>query len=185
MKIGILPHQINRITQGRYTELHHVFLGLDISDKNVVPIHRGVYYVDAKDSIGKLLISENTPAKCFYHSGQIYCLYDERIPLTEARLVHEFIHRVARRHTFFRWTSGLDTRRSNTLLNEVITEYLTSLVVGKSYAMQVDPRNHYLPYLSEVRQFEKEKGRKAFIEAYFDGNARFFRHVFKDLFLQS
>ena len=175
MKMRILPHQIDRVTGGRYQELHHCFLGVDITSRRVAPIHRNVYYVDAKDPFGRQLIMENTPAKCMYQSGEIFCLYDERIPLTEARLVHEMIHRIARRHMLFLWTSGLDTHHRKTLLNEAITEYLTSVVLGDRYEAQVDKRNLYYPYVSILKQVESTCGRKPLVEAYLKGNARFFR----------
>lgn len=175
MKIRLLPHQVNQITGGRYADLHHNLLGVDISHRHIAPIHRNIYYVDARAPMGRQLIIENTPAKCIYRTGEIYCLYDKRIPLTEARLVHEFIHRVARRHILFLWSSGLDINRRWTLLNEVITEYLTSCILGDRYAEQSDPRNAYLPLLPCIAAVEKQSGRKALVRAYLNGNFRFFK----------
>ncbi len=174
MKIPVPPYQIHRITKERYSNLHRLFLGIDISERDVCPIHRKVYYVHPRDPLGRQLVAENTPARCMYRTGEILCLYDMRIPLTEARLVHEFIHRIARRRFLFLWTSGLDTNRSRTHLNEILTEYLTSLVLGERYSTQVDHRNLYLPYLSKVKAIEASCGREALIRAYLNGDVRFF-----------
>ena len=125
--------------------------------------------------MGRQLVVENTPAKCMYRTGEIFCLYDERIPLTEPRLVHEFVHRAARRQVLFVWTSGLDTNRSRTLLNEVLTEYLTKCIMGERYADRADTRNLYRPLMGDIEALEKRIGRAAIVRAYLKGNYRFFR----------
>ena len=175
MKIRLLPHQINQLTVGRYADLHRNLLGVDIASRHIAPIHRDIYYVDARDPMGRQLITENTPAKCIYRTGEIYCLYDKRIPLTEARLVHEFLHRAARRRLFFLWCSGIDVNRKRTLLNEVLTEYLTSCILGGRYAEQSNPRNTYLPLLPCIAAVEAQSGRTPLAEAYLNGNFRFFQ----------
>ena len=175
MKIRLLPHQIKQITSGRYAGLHRELLGVDVSGRRIAPIHRDVYYVDARDPMGRQLIIENTPAKCIYRTGEIYCLYDKRIPLTEARLVHEFVHRAARRRILFLWSSGVDINRRRTLLNEVLTEYLTSCILGDRYAKESDPRNAYLPLLPCIAAVEAQTGQIPIVEAYLNGNIRFFR----------
>ena len=181
MRLRILPHQIDRILGGRYHHLHHRLLGVELSDRAIEPIHRHIYYVDARDPMGRLLIRDNTPAKCLYHSGEIFCLYDERIPLTETRLVHEFIHRVARRRVFFRWSSGLDRHHRYTLLNEAVTEYLTSRVIGSRYNTLCDPRNSYLPFLAAISKIEQKTGCLPFVQAYLNGNIRFFQRFKREL----
>ena len=175
MKMRILPHQIRRITQDRYSELHRQFLNVDVRPLQIEPIHRGVYYVDARHPMGKQLIAENTPAKCIYRTGEIYCLYDERIPLTEARLVHEFVHRAARRRILFVWSSGLDMTHHRTMLNEVLTEYLTMCILGDRYEAQTSPHNQYRPKLSAIAAIEEKTGRIPLVKAYLAGDIRFFQ----------
>ncbi len=175
MKMRILPHQIHQITENRYTNLHQKILGVNVEPLQIEPIHRGVYYVDARDPMGKQLIAENTPAKCIYKTGEIYCLYDERIPLTEVRLVHEFLHRAARHSVFFLWKSGLDMTNNSTMLNEVLTEYLTMCILGDRYRMQINPHNQYRPKLPVIAAIEEKTGRIPLVKAYLAGDIRFFR----------
>ncbi|MBR1629870.1 MAG: hypothetical protein IJ679_11500, partial [Lachnospiraceae bacterium] len=77
------------------------------------------------------------------------------------------------------WTSGLDTNRSRTLMNEVLTEYLTKCIMEERYESGVDARNVYLPLLSTVNELEKRVGRTAIVRAYLDGDSRFFERKWK------
>lgn len=140
-----------------------------------MPIHRGVYFVDVKDPIGRAFIEENLLAKCMYDTGEIFCLYDYRIPLTSARLVHEFVHRAARRKELLKWVSGIDHKPSLTALNEVLTEYITKCILGSDYEASVSSHNTYVPKLEYILELEKETSRKDIVEAYFNGEAAFFR----------
>lgn len=169
MKTPIPPYQINRILEGRHDSLHRSILGVDITGRKVAPIYRDVYYVNVKHPIGKTLVKMNTPAICVYETGEIYCLYDERIELTETRLVHEFLHRAARRHHLFGYVSGIDVFPKHTEKNEIITEYLTMRVMGEDYFKKVNPGNKYLPKLKLVQDLEERIGIEALVNSYLSG----------------
>ncbi len=177
MRNRMLPYQIKRILNGRHEALCRQILGVDVSGRHILPILKGVYYVDVHDPVGLEMVRKNTPAFCEYASGDIFCLYDERVPVTEARLVHEFLHRAARRRRFFRFVSGVDTHRRFTRLNEVITEYLAMRIIGGDYYEQVHPNNGYLEFFGEMAELEDKIGIGNLTRAYLDGR----RKVFKDV----
>ncbi len=181
MKTHIFPYQIHRIIGDKYQDLHRVILGVDISSRHIRPITKDVYYVHPRDPLGLTLVQKNTPAICSYTTGEIFCLYDKRIPLTEARLVHEFLHRAARHRYFFRQVSGIDTHRKYTFLNEIITEYLTMRLVGNDYYQQISPNNRYAPMLHLVEKLEKKIGLTALTRAYLYGKRRTFAPLIRAL----
>lgn len=173
MKTPIPPYQINRILNGRYATLHQNILGVDIADRNVSPIYRDIYYVNVKHPIGQTLVKMNTPALCMYETGEIFCLYDERVILSEARLVHEFLHRASRRRLLFGYVSGMDILPKHTEKNEVITEYLTMRIMGEEeYKKKVNPGNKYLPKLDLVKNIEDKIGIHALVKAYLNGDSK-------------
>ena len=134
MKIRIPRQEIRRILGGRYENLHREFLGIDISGRGVDPIDRNVYYVSYLDAAGWGMYWNDAPAMCDFHDGAIYCYHNPALPLTEVRLVHEFIHRAARfRPSIGVWSSGVVVGRPWVKVNEGLTEYLTSLLVGQRY----------------------------------------------------
>ena len=179
----LLPHEILKITGQEYQKLNKSFLGIDISARNVMPVTRGVYYVDASDPMGRALVTDNTPARCVYATGEIFCLRDRRVPLTCARLIHEFVHRCARRRVAFIMTSGLDINRGRTLLNEVLTEYLTRCILQSSYDKTANPHNLYIPYLPLIDAIVEETGLVPVAKAYLNGNIRFFKRFSRQLSL--
>ncbi len=166
-----------RILDGRHEELDRRILGVDVTDRHILPITRAVYYVDAHDPAGKLLIGKNTPAFCEYSTGDIFFLYDERIPLTEARLVHEFLHRAARRRYFFRYVSGIDTHHRYSEANEALTEYLTMRIIGEGFYSQVHPKNRYLEGFDDIRELEKKIGLTELTSGYLNGRRRVCRFM--------
>ncbi|MBQ7582484.1 MAG: hypothetical protein IJU25_06655 [Lachnospiraceae bacterium] len=174
MRVRLLPYQIDQIVDKSRRNLHENILGVNILDRHVQPIQKGVYFVDVRDPVGRLLVSKNTPALCLYDTGEIFCLHDKRIPLTEARIVHEFLHRAARRKRFFRYVSGIDIHPKHTFRNECITEYLTMRIIGREYYEEINPANRYLPFLHEIEELERHRGIEALTKAYLAGNRRLF-----------
>lgn len=169
MKIPIQKHEIRRILGGRHENLHRDFLGMDITDRRVEPIYRNVFYVSYLDPTGWNMYKSGTPAICDYRDGFIYCYWDILVPLTEARLVHEFAHRAARfRRSIGVWSSGVAVSDAWIRINEAITEYLTCLLCGSRYEEQVRPENRYLIYLPAVRRLEEEIGRQSLVRCYLD-----------------
>ena len=175
MKMRILPHELNRILNGRHQDLHKSILGYDLSERDISPITREIFYVNYKSFGGWRLIEEDSPAMCDFDTGRIFCYYSENIPLTELRLVHEFIHRAARFKRFFRWSSGIIISDEYTLLNEALTEYITSEICREYYDKEVNPKNRYQKYIPKLRQLAEECGRDALVKAYFEHNAVFFK----------
>ena len=175
MKVRMLPYQIQDILHGRHENLHKNLLGIDITEKQVEPITRNVFFVNHKDKIGIELLKENQPARCLFETGHIFCIYAKAVPLTEIRLVHEFIHRIARREGLFGWTSGVCKNKSWTLVNEGLTEYITRCVCVPYYNRQVDRRNRYLPLLPKIQKIEDERGREKIIRAYLENDTGFFK----------
>lgn len=176
MKIRIPRQEIRRILGGRYENLHREFLGIDISGRGVEPIDRNVYYVSYLDAAGWGMYWNDAPAMCDFHDGAIYCYHDPALPLTEVRLVHEFIHRAARfRPSIGVWSSGLVVGRPWVKVNEGLTEYLTSLLVGPRYEQLVSPDNRYLLYLPAIRRMEQKTGREALVRAYLDHDTGLFQ----------
>ena len=170
----ILPYEVNKIIKGRHAKLHENILGYDLTERGVAPIVRDVYYVNFKSLRGWRLIEEDAPAMCDFDTGHIYCYYSEKLPLTELRLVHEFVHRAARFRRFFRWNSGVLLTAEYTVLNEALTEYITSEICGEYYEREVNPKNRYLSYLPALRDLARKRGRDAVVRAYFEHNAKFF-----------
>lgn len=179
MRNRILPYQIEQIITNDHRSLHHEILGVDVSARHIAPVSKGIYYVDVHDPMGKILVEKSTPAICLYDTGEIFCLYDKRIPLTQSRLIHEFLHRAARRRHFFHYVSGLDTLPKHTYLNECITEYLTMRIMGDIYYDEINPNNRYLSSLESIRHLEEKKGLLALVKAYLNGKRRFFNHAIK------
>ncbi|MDO4409509.1 MAG: hypothetical protein Q4C16_11320, partial [Eubacteriales bacterium] len=131
MRIPIQRQEIRKILGGRYEDLHKEFLGVNISGRRVDPIYRNVYYVTYRDPQGWELFRSDAPSMCDFRDGFIYCYFDLALPVTEVRLVHEFIHRAARfQPSIGVWSSGLLVNRAWTRINEGLTEYLTGLVCG-------------------------------------------------------
>ena len=173
MKIRIQRHEIRRILGGRYEDLHRYFLGLDISGRRVDPIYRNVYYVSYRDAAGWELFWNDSPSMCDFRDGSIYCYHDQGLPVTEARLVHEFIHRAARfQPSIGVWSSGVIVSRPWIRINEGLTEYLTGLVCGPRYKDLVMPENRYLKYQPAIREIEKEIGTDALVRVYLDHDVR-------------
>ena len=176
MKIRIPGQEIRRILGGRYENLHRDFLGIDISGRGVEPIYRNVYYVSYLDTTGWSMFWNDAPALCDYRDGAIYCYQSPSLPLTEVRLVHEFVHRAARfRQSIEVWSSGVVVNRAWTRVNEGLTEYITSLLCGPRYAEMVSPTNRYLVYLPSIRRMEEETGRKALVKAYLEHDIKLFQ----------
>ena len=173
MKIRITRQEIRRILGGRYEDLHRDFLGVDLCPRSVDPIDQNVFYVTYQDSVGWNLFYNDSPAMCDYRDGSIYCYYDLAIPLTEVRLVHEFVHRAARfQKSIGVWSSGVVVNSAWTRVNEGLTEYLTSLICGERYEKIVRPGNRYLIYLKAVKKLEDSIGREALLEAYLNHDVR-------------
>jgi len=169
MRIPIQRQEIRKILGGRYEDLHKEFLGVNISGRRVDPIYRNVYYVTYRDPQGWELFRSDAPSMCDFRDGFIYCYFDLALPVTEVRLVHEFIHRAARfQPSIGVWSSGLLVNRAWTRINEGLTEYLTGLVCGPRYAELVMPDNRYLKYQPAIREIEKERGRDALVKAYLE-----------------
>ena len=126
MRIRIQRQEINRILGGKYDTLHREFLGMDISGRGVDPIYRNVFYVSYTDPTGWEMFRNDAPAMCDFRDGKIYCYHDPALPLTEPRLVHEFIHRAARfRRSIGVWSSGV-------LVNEAWREQISDLSPGRA-----------------------------------------------------
>lgn len=168
----ILPYEINRILSGRHTQLHENILGYDLTSRSISPIYRDVFYVTWKSTNGWRLIEEDSPAMCDFDTGRIFCYYSQNLPLTELRLVHEFVHRAARFRRFFRWSSGILISEKYTLLNEMLTEYITSEICRDYYDDLVHPQNRYRQYLPALRDIASEQGRDILVKAYFEHNVR-------------
>ena len=146
---------------------------MDISGRGVDPIYRNVFYVSYTDPTGWEMFRYDAPAMCDFRDGKIYCYHDPALPLTEPRLVHEFIHRAARfRRSIGVWSSGVLVNEAWSRVNEALTEYLTSLICGEQYDKLKNPENRYLIYLPVVREVEKEMGRDALVRAYMDHDVR-------------
>ena len=173
MRIRIYRQEINRILGGKYGSLHREFLGMDISGRRIDPIDRNVFYVSYKDPVGWNMFQSDAPALCDFRKGFIYCYHDQGLPLTEPRLVHEFVHRAARfQLSIGVWSSGVLVNEAWSRVNEALTEYLTSLICGEQYDRLKNPENRYLIYLPVVREVEKEMGRDALVRAYMDHDVR-------------
>ena len=169
MRIRIHRQEINRILGGKYGSLHREFLGMDISGRRIDPIDRNVFYVSYKDPVGWNMFQSDAPALCDFRKGFIYCYHDQGLPLTEPRLVHEFVHRAARfQLSIGVWSSGVLVNEAWSRVNEALTEYLTSLICGEQYDKLKNPENRYLIYLPVV----KEMGRDALVRAYMDHDVR-------------
>jgi hypothetical protein len=176
MKIRIPRQEIRCILGGRYENLHREFLGIDISGRGVDPIYQKVYYVSYHDDTGWSMYWNDAPALCDFRDGSIYCYHDPSLPLTEVRLVHEFVHRAARfRQSIGVWSSGVVVGKPWVKINEGLTEYITSLLCGPRYEEMVSPENRYLLYLPSIRRVEEEIGREVLVRAYLDHNAEIFR----------
>lgn len=175
MKIRIPRQEIRRILGGRYENLHKELLGIDISGRGVEPIDRNIYYVSYQDATGWDMYWNDAPALCDFKDGAIYCYHNPSLPLTEVRLVHEFVHRAARfRLSIGVWSSGVVVGRPWVKVNEGLTEYITSLLLGPRYEQQVSPDNRYLLYLPAVRRVEEKVGRQALVQAYLDHDVKLF-----------
>lgn len=181
MKIRIQKPEIRRILGGRHEDLHNEILGMDLSGRAIAPIYRHVYYVSYQDLTGWYMFQNGAPALCDYKNGYIYCYHDLHLPLTEVRLVHEFLHRAARFPCAIGvWSSGVEINGRWSRINEALTEYFTSLLCGPRYEEQVSRANRYLVYLPSVRRVEKEIGRQALLHAYFHHDVDILRdHVTK------
>lgn len=176
MKIRIPRQEIRRILGGRYENLHREFLGIDISRRGVDPIDQNVYYVSYLDTTGWSMFWNDAPALCDFRDGSIYCYHDPGLPLTEVRLVHEFVHRAARFPLSIGvWSSGVLVGRPWTRINEGLTEYLTSLLTGPRYEKMVSPGNRYLLYLPVIRRMEEKIGREALVRSYLNHDISIFR----------
>ena len=174
----VLSYQIDNILEGRHQTLHENILGFDLSDRDIDPINRQIYLVDWRNEFGWRLINEDVPALCDYDTGRIYCYHSEKIPLTELRLVHEFLHRAARFVRFFRWCSGVELTADQRDLNEGVTEFLTSRLTAPRYEKEVHPDNRYFHMLPMFEKLEEEVGLDAIVRAYFLHDAAFFeRHL--------
>ncbi len=173
MKIRVQRQEIRRILGGRYEDLHRDFLGVNITGRRVDPIYRNVYYVSYKDPAGWELFRSDSPSMCDYRDGYIYCYHNLSLPITEVRLVHEFIHRAARfQPSIGVWSSGLVVNRAWIRVNEGLTEYLTGLVCGPRYKDLVMPDNRYLKYQPAIQKIEKNIGRDALVRAYLDHDTK-------------
>lgn len=169
MRVPVRRQEIRRILGGRYEKLHKDFLGMDISRRNTDPIYRNVYYVSYRDPIGWKMYWIDAPALCDYRSGNIYCYHDLSLPLNEARLVHEFIHRAARFcPSIGVWSSGVAVNRAWERINEGLTEYLTGLICGTRYHELTSQENRYRIYLPAIRRLEEETGRNELVRIYME-----------------
>ena len=169
MRVRIQRQEIRRILGGRYETLHRDFLGTDLSGRGVVPIYQNVYYVTYRDPAGWELFWNDAPAMCEFSTGNIYCYHAQTLPLTEARLLHEFVHRTARfRPSIGIWSSGVIVSPAWKRVNEALTEYLVSLLCGARYEEIISPTNRYLLYLPSVRRVESLIGREALVRAYLE-----------------
>ena len=176
MKIPIPRQEIRRILGGRYENLHREFLGIDISRRGVEPIDQNVYYVSYLDTTGWDMYWNDAPAMCDFKDGAIYCYHNPTLPLTEVRLVHEFVRRAARfRPSIGVWASGVVVSKPWVKVNEGLTEYITSLLLGSRYQQLVSPDNRYLLYLPAIRKMEEKTGREQLVRAYLDHDVRFFQ----------
>ena len=176
MKIPIPRQEIRRILGGRYENLHREFLGIDISGRGVDPIDQNVYYVSYLDSTGWDMYWNDAPAMCDFRDGAIYCYHNPTLPLTEVRLVHEFVHRAARfRPSIGVWSSGVVVSKPWVKVNEGLTEYITSILLGPRYQELVSPDNRYLLYLPAIRRMEEKTGRQRLVQAYLDHDVNFFQ----------
>lgn len=178
MRVKIQRQEIRRVLGGRYEDLHRSFLGTDLSGRGVAPIYQNVFYVTYRDPVGWELFRNDAPAMCEFSTGNIYCYHAQSLPLTEARLVHEFVHRAARfRPSIGVWSSGVIINPAWKRINEALTEYLVSLVCGEErYGQIVAPANRYLLYLPSVRRVESLIGRQALVRAYLEHDT----HVLED-----
>lgn len=176
MRIRIARHEIRRLLGGRYEDLHRNFLGKNISGRGVDPIYQNIYYVSYLDPAGWELYRNDSPSMCDFRDGFIYCYHDRTMParpITEVRLVHEFIHRAARfQPSIGVWSSGVVVNSAWTWVNEGLTEYLTSLVCGVRYEELVMPNNRYRKYLPAIKQIEEKIGRDELVRIYLEHDVK-------------
>lgn len=144
-------------------------------NKKVEPINEHIYVVFPDDDVYIELINQKARGVCHTEDGYIY--FRNEVNLTAHLLIHEFVHRLSRNRKFvikmlsWRLVEGVDYPRDClNYLNEVITEMITSDITGSE-----EPDNPYTLGLDLMRQFANKVGKHNMINAYFEGDIRFFK----------
>lgn len=142
--------------------------------KRGISITNHIYIVSAGNNVYNELVKVNARGKCKKGNGYIY--FRDDIEITDHLLVHEIIHRLSRNLKIVRkcpplqWVEGVDFSPKSHHMNEVITEYITSLITGKN-----EENNPYTIGLEYIQHFGDKVGVHNMIQAYFRGNVRFFK----------
>lgn len=143
--------------------------------KKVDPITEYIYVVFSGDDVHTELVNQKARGVCHTEDGHIY--FRNEVNLTAHLLIHEFVHRLSRNRKFvikiltWRLVEGIDFPKDCLdYLNEVITEMITSDITGTE-----EPDNPYTLGLDLMRQFANKIGKHSMINAYFEGDIRFFK----------